>query len=265
MAALAEPAFTSSGPILDWITKALARTKMIVPAGEFGPGLPDRDLLTQLLTREVIAMDYAGRDRVWSGIAARARTPATGTAYQLIAIQVAQPGLLRYRNRLRPRTPAEKTDIDADLVYGLLRRLDTIKPGTKNIGGKLISSATDCARGRWRAHLARPIPAEPRDDDTAVSDTDVSDADVSEDPGTLEAVYGRWIASLAATKRPLDPADADLIAATRIRGERPADIAARLGVPVGALYKRRERAEARLRAVIPGSRGRTNAPPTPGA
>lgn len=245
VAAFAEPAFTSSGPILDWLSGAFVRVPMIVPAGEFGPGLPSWDMPAQYLTGFVIGQGSAERNQIWAGIAVRARQPATRAAYRLIAVQVARPGLLSYRNHIGPRTDSEKADLDADLVHGLLRRPVSIDTGTTNIGGKLITSATGYAKGRWRAHLQRPRPAQPRDDAA------------SEDPGSLQTVLDRWLARLAATGSPLDPADVELIAATRLDGQTIIDAAARLGLPLEAAYKRRQRAEARLRAVIPNRRGRT--------
>jgi DNA-directed RNA polymerase specialized sigma24 family protein len=57
-------------------------------------------------------------------------------------------------------------------------------------------------------------------------------------------------ARLARTGQRIHPADLELIAATRIDHRPLAEVAADLGISVDAAYKRRQRAEHRLAAVL---------------
>ena len=250
MAALAEPVFVPAGPMLDWFGEVFLALPWIIPASEFAPGIPHRDMPPRVLERFVIAQaSYAERDQVWAGIITRARQPPARTAYQLLAIGVAAKGLRRYRNHVHAGSNAERADLDADLIHGLLRRLATIDISAGNLGGKLIDSATGYAQRRWRSHLGRPHPADP---DHAAASTE---------RGSLQTALSRLFARVATAGHPLDLVDAELIAATRLDGHTMIDTAARLGLPLEAAYKRRQRAENRLRALT--RHGTRRAEPSP--
>jgi len=180
--------------MLAWFPHVFLALPWIIPASEFAPGLPHRDMPPRRLERFVVTeATYAERDQIWAGIVTQTRQGPTRTAYQLLAIGVATKGLLGYRNHITARSNAELADVDADLVHGLLRRLATIDTTTRNIGGKLIDSATGYAQRRWRSHLGRPHPADP----------DFSHTAASTGPGSLQTALTSLSGRLAAAGYPL--------------------------------------------------------------
>lgn len=231
-----EPALVRPGPMLDWFPSLFATLPWVITADTFGPGVPRRDTAPRVLERFVIEeATYQQRDDIWVGIVTRARRPDTASRYTVIALGVAAKGLIGFRNRLRTRGSVELADVDADLVYGLVRRLATIELEHRNIGGRLIDSAIGYAKRQWRHHLERPSPTDVAGD-TAL-------APVSQG---LQLALDRMTRRLAAAGQCLDPSDMELIAATRVDRRHMIDAAAHLGLPLEAAYKRRQRAEQRL-------------------
>jgi hypothetical protein len=231
-----DPVLVEAGPLLDWFPGRFLTLPWVVPAGQFAPGVPHRDMPPRVLERFVLRVaTYEQRDAIWAGIVVNARNT---TVYRTVALGLAAKGLRGARNRIPVRNQLELADIDADLAYGLLRRLATIDITRRNIAGRLVDSGAKYAIRQWRKHLGRPLAVDP---DAYAAPSALRGAQASLD------AYAR---ALATTGRPLDPADVELIALTRIDQCTIIEAAAQLAIPVEAAYKRRQRAEARIRALI---------------
>ncbi|MBT8226471.1 MAG: sigma-70 family RNA polymerase sigma factor [Dactylosporangium sp.] len=235
------PVLAADGPLLDWLSDRILTWPWAVPAGSLGPGVPSRDTPLRVLERHLLEeASYPERDRIWAGIVTLARTPDTAADYRTVALTLAAKGLRGFRNRLPARNRDEVCDIDADLAYGLLRRVTTIDLAAPRVGGRLIDSAIGHAKGRWRLHLNRPTPS-------------LVDPDTRAQPttGSLQASFDALLAAAARAGEPLDPRTIDLIVRTRLDRQSLEQAAAELGLPLPGAYKRRKRAEARLRRFLP--------------
>jgi DNA-directed RNA polymerase specialized sigma24 family protein len=184
--------------------------------------------------------------------AARASGP-DAAGYRLLAVGLALLGLGGWRRRIRVVTTQDVPDIHADLVVGFFTRLASIDTRRANIAGRLIDSAIGYAATRYRRHHARPHPLDPQ--------RAPATARPGRDTG-LQACLHAAAARLARTGQRIHPADLELVAATRIDARPLAAVAASLGISVDAAYKRRQRAEHRLAAVLHRtSRTRSTAAP----
>lgn len=140
--------------------------------------------------------------------------------------------------RLPARTWHERQETHSDILEGFLKRLAEIPTDRPNIANRLVDSAR-CHARRQQRNRQKLIPA-----------------DLTWLPSRLPTPGGgprNWSQALAdiaaditANGRSLDPIDLELIARTRIDGDHLNIVAADLGLPIEAAYKRRQRAEARI-------------------
>lgn len=236
------PGSVTPGPLFDWFPDRFADLPWIIPAGSLAADVPHKDMAPRSLQRFVLEdATYEQRDQIWAGLVTGCRDPGTAHAYRIIALGVAAKGLRGFRNSLIGADRTELLDIDADLAYGFLRRLPSIKLDASNIGGRLIASGTNYAKWHWGKYLDRPATVRP--DPALSAGNDSADGDSS-----LQSAFATLIADLAATGRPLKPDDITLLAMTSLEGRTVIDAAEKLHRPLEAIYKRRQRLAARIRA-----------------
>lgn len=219
------------GPLFAWFPDRFALLDWTIPAETFGPGLPPREMRPRGLERFLLEdAEYPQRDQIWSAVITGARRPDTAELYQVLALGLAARGLRAFRNRLAIRDRSELADIDHDLVTGFLRRLATIDTGTTNLGLKLIDSGITHAKSRR-------------------SQSRTHQATIKTEPTNTSSPYADPYALLnaLAAESSLTPPDVELLRLTAVDGFSIKEAAKHLGVGEQAAYKRRQRAEARLR------------------
>ncbi|MDR6316053.1 RNA polymerase sigma factor [Actinoplanes couchii] len=221
-----------AGPLFDWFLDRFAQLTWNIPAEAFGPGLPPREMRPRGLERFLLEdADYPQRDRIWAAVIAGSRRPGADEAYRILALGLATRGLRGFRDRLAIRDRSDLADIDHDLVAGFLRRLATIDTGTTNLGMKLIDSGITHAKVRLRQSRLRP---------PTINSVSLP----YDDPYAL-------LVGLAAESA-LAPLDVQLLSLTAVDGLSIKDAAKHLGIGEQAAYKRRQRAEARIRRHLTG-------------
>jgi hypothetical protein len=227
---------TQGGPLFDWFLDRYAQLDWTIPADGLAPGLPPRPMRPRQLERFLLEdADYPQRDRIWAAVITGARHPCTAEPYRVLALGLAARGLRGFRDRLAVRHRSELADVDHDLVLGFLRRLATIDVRATNLGMKLIDSGITHARTRRQHAYTRTIT------------TDVEPTSVASAPYDMDVLFRSLIADLAAAGTPLTPQDVMLLAMTGFDGLSVKEAAKRLGLSEQAAYKRRQRAEARIR------------------
>lgn len=238
-----DPGLAPAGLLLDQLGRAFTGLDWIIPAGGLAEGVPPRAMHPVALRGWLLsdATSYGQRDAAWAAVVAAARGSGSDAAgYRLLAVGLALLGLGGWRRRIRVVTAQDVPDIHADLVVGFFTRLNTIDTRRANIAGRLIDSAIAHAALRYRRHHTRPRPLDPHRAPVAQSGRDVG----------LQAGLHAAAVRLARTGQRIHPRDLELIAATRIDGRPLTAVASDLGISVDAAYKRRQRAETRLAAVL---------------
>jgi hypothetical protein len=234
-------AATKHGPLFDWFPDRFALLPWTIPASSLAPGLPPRDMAPRQLERFLLEdADYPQRDQIWAAVITRARQIDTAESYQILALGLAARGLRAFRNHLPILHRSELTDVDQDLIVGFQRRLATITLDATNLGGRLINSGISYAKVQWRRHLNRPPATQP--------DTDATIAAPA--AGGMQTAFDTLITDMTDRGTPLGEEDVKLIAMTAIDGLTIVDAAQTLGLPLETVYKRRQRAEARIRQHI---------------
>jgi DNA-directed RNA polymerase specialized sigma24 family protein len=249
-----DPGLAGSGPLLDQLGRVFTRLDWILPAGSLAPGVPPRAMHPDALRGWLLSegTDYAQRDAAWATVVAAARGSGPDAAsWRLLAVGLAALGLGGWPRRIHAVAAQDVPDVHADLVVGFFTRLATIDTRRANIAGRLIDSAIGYAAARQRRHHTRPRPV----DASWWSGT----AGAGRDAG-LQASLHAAAARLARCGQRIHPRDLELVAATRIDHRPLADVAADLGLSVDAAYKRRQRAEHRLAAVLHPSPARPAGP-----
>jgi hypothetical protein len=253
------PALVPAGLPLDGLETAFTRLRWTIPADELAAGLPPQAMVPRQL-RQYLARtttSYELRDQAWVAVVTRARGDhPTGPAYRLVAVGLALAGLRRFRRRIQVHQTQELPDVHADLIEGFLIRLATIDTNRRNIAGRLIGSAIGHAARRHRDRHDQPPAAE-------IDQT--SPAPLTRrlwpHPESVEVCLYQTAARLAATDPtapPIDPDTLTLIVLTRIDGHHMETALAILNtqpgrehkLPLEAAYKRRQRAEQRLAALL---------------
>lgn len=197
-----------------------------------GHGLPAR--LIPLDQLRVLLLDrstpYAARDAAVSELLRRARHQ--GGAWTVGLAGVLAPGLRRVAAALATDYPGDRADIDAEVLAGLLDGIRRIDPGGTHLPARLLRHAFNRAkrlRRRDRAFALRNAPVSP---DSMAPPRLVGHPDL--------------VLAKAVHRQVITGDEAELIGMTRLEGIGIAQLAAANGYQLGALYLRRERAEARL-------------------
>jgi hypothetical protein len=200
---------------------------------EIGHGLPARSIPLHELAAILMhpSCSYTASDAAWRQLITRART--AGPAWVVGAVGVALPGLRAAAKRL---SRTHTGDVQAELIIGFLTALNEIKPASPQVAQRLCSAAFVEARRRLRA-------AEP-------ARVDVSGpAPGSAAPPALWQ-HPDFILVRAVRAGVITVFEATLIGVTRLEDVPVAEYAARVGKTAKAVYKARDRAEARLVAAI---------------
>lgn len=197
-----------------------------VDGAAVGGGLPRRRIVLSELAAILMhpSCGHATSDRVWRLLVGRARTG--GPAWVIGAVGVALPGLRRAAYRLR----GFSGDVQAELLTAFLAALRSMKLTGPRVVQRLLSATFTAARAALRADEPR-TPVE-----LPVPPSGVGHPD--------------FVLARAVTTGVITSVEADLIGATRLEGMSVADYAARLGKAPKAVYKARDRAEARLVAAV---------------
>ncbi|BEL01934.1 hypothetical protein Q0Z83_001250 [Actinoplanes sichuanensis] len=227
---------SGDGPLFDWFLDRYAQLDWAIPAGSLGPGLPPRLMRPRQLERFLLEeADYPQRDQIWAAVITGARRTAGAEPYRVLALGLAARGLRGFRDRLPVRHRGELADVDQDLAFGFLRRLESIDVGTTNLGMKLIDSGITHARSCRRRIRVQPLTVA------------VEPSSTASQPADVHVLFRTLIVELADAGTPLTDQDVTLLAVTGLDGLSVKEAAKRLGIGEQAAYKRRQRAEARIR------------------
>jgi len=200
---------------------------------QIGHGLPARRIPLHELSAILMhpSCSYAASDTAWRQLITRART--AGPAWVVGAVGVALPGLRAAAKRL---SRTHTGDVQAELIIGFLTALNEIKPASPQVAQRLCSAAFVQARRQLRA--SEPARVEV-----------TGPAPGSAAPPALWQ-HPDFILVRAVRAGVLTVFEATLIGVTRLEDVPVAEYAARVGKTAKAVYKARDRAEARLVAAI---------------
>jgi hypothetical protein len=204
-----------------------------------GHGLPDRPIGYDELRRWLLdaATTQPARDAALRVLIARARAERGAALIGLVGIL--QPGLRVALAPLLRAYPRQAADLEAETLTGLLTAISTIPLTQTGLANRLIRRAIRAGQrllGRLTAHHAQETP-------------------VGLPAGTpTPQSHPELVLQDAVAAKVISTRDAELIAATRLNGVTVRELAARWEVGDAALGKRRQRAEARLRAWLTQSR-----------
>jgi hypothetical protein len=205
---------------------------LAIDGAALGHGLPARliplDQLRALLLGRTTS--YAARDAAVAELLRRARR--SGDAWTVGLAGVLAPGLRRVAAALAVDYPGDPADIDAEVLAGLLDGIARIDPDAGRLPARLLRHAFNRAKRLRRsehAFAARNVPVSP---DSMAPPRMVGHPDL--------------VLARAVRREVITRDEAELIGMTRLEGIGIARLAAANGYRLGALYLRRERAEARL-------------------
>lgn len=205
---------------------------LAIDGAALGHGLPARliplDQLRALLLQR--NTPYAARDAAVSELLRRARH--SGGAWTVGLAGVLAPGLRRVAAALANDYPGDPADIDAEVLAGLLDGITRIDPGGTRLPARLLRHAFNRAKRLRRS-------------DRAFAMRNVAVAPDSMAPPRLVG-HPDLVLAKAVAREVITGDEAELIGMTRLEGIGIAQLAAANGYQLGALYLRRERAEARL-------------------
>lgn len=192
-----------------------------------GGGLPVRRIVLSELAAILMhpSCGYATSDQVWRLLIECARTD--GPAWVIGAVGVALPGLRPAAYRLR----GFSGDVQAELLTAFVTALRGLPLGGPRVAQRLLSATFTAARTALRAdepaRVSGPVPAP-----------------------VAASGHPDFVLVRAVTAGVITAAEADLIGATRLEGVPIAGYAQRVSKTSKAVYKARERAEARLVAAV---------------
>ncbi|MCP2342936.1 sigma-70 family RNA polymerase sigma factor [Actinomadura rupiterrae] len=186
------------------------------------------------------------RDVIWRELVCRARTG--DPAWVIACYGVALPGLKRTAAQaVRTLDPATADDVVSEMVTRFLEALHQIDLEHHNVGSRLIWRAREAALYARKRHT-RDEPTDPHtltDPQQARLVGPLSaDTGLDRDADPFAALADAVVLGI------LTRHEADLITVTRLGRTRVSELARRLGVTSNTLYKRRNHAEALLRAAI---------------
>jgi hypothetical protein len=219
---------------------------LAIDGAALGHGLPVRQIPLDELRGLLLdrGTPYAGRDAAVRELLRRART--RGGAWTVGLAGVLMPGLRRVAAALATDYPGDPADIDAEVLAGLLDGIRRIDPEGTRLPARLLRHAFNRAkrlRRSDRAFALRNVPIAPE----------------SMAPPRLVG-HPDLVLARAVRRQVITRDEAELIGMTRLEGVGIAQLAAANGYRLGALYLRRERAEARLVGWLT-----TGQPPSPRA
>jgi DNA-directed RNA polymerase specialized sigma24 family protein len=197
-----------------------------------GHGLPARPIPLGELRRLLLdpSIGFDGRDAALTWLVARAQVD--GGAWMVGLAGVLLPGIGRRVYPLCRAHPRLAHDLEAEALAGLIQAVQGWRCGQDRVATRLVWAA---ARAAHRL-LAREV---------RVGEREVS-VGLELEPPARAAGHGELLLEEAVATGVLSPADAELVAASRIQEVPLRELAAGWGVGYEALRKRRQRAEARL-------------------
>ncbi len=201
-------------------------------ASDLPEGLMPLDELRRLLLHG--RLTFATKDRALSLVASRAH--AGDDLWTVGLAGLLMPGLKRVARRLRRTPGVDAAEVGPEVVIALLEAIARADPAGERLAARL------CWEVYRRAACALGVRRRATGDLEWPTDRPPGSAVPSTNP---EAVIERAVRVGVIT---MD--DAELIARTRLEGQRITDVAASLSLPASRLQKRRERAEARLTALL---------------
>jgi hypothetical protein len=201
-------------------------------ASDLPEGLMPLDELRRLLLHG--RLTFATKDRALSLVASRAH--AGDDLWTVGLAGLLMPGLKRVARRLRRTPGVDPAEVGPEVVIALLEAIARADPAGERLAARL------CWEVYRRAARALGVRRRATGDPEWPTDRPPGSAVPSTNP---EAVIARAVRVGVIT---VD--DAELIARTRLEGQRITDVAASLSLPASRLQKRRERAEARLTALL---------------
>lgn len=208
-----------------------------VDGAAFECGLPARpiplDELRAILLHPATGHDV--RDVVWKELIGRARRE--GSSWVVGCVGIALPGLkavMRDRLRRLDNQPGAGTGgVAGEYLTAFYDALLTIDLERPKIAVRLLAQSAKVVERKYQARV-RVLPVDPSTLARVAPCSSPSNGTVDE---LLEAAVRQDVISRG---------DAEIIAATRLDGVAPAELAERLGTSYSALMKRRRRAEMRL-------------------
>jgi hypothetical protein len=205
---------------------------LAIDGAALGHGLPAR--LIPLDQLRVLLLDrgtpYAARDAAVAELLRRARR--SGGAWTVGLAGVLAPGLRRVAAALANEYLGDPADIDAEVLAGLLDGIARIDPGGTRLPARLLRHAFNRAKRLRRSDRAFAMRNAPVSPDSMAPPRLVGHPDL--------------VLARAVSRQVITRDEAELIGMTRLEGIGIAQLAAANGYQLGALYLRRERAEARL-------------------
>ncbi|GAA4660824.1 hypothetical protein [Streptomyces youssoufiensis] len=115
------------------------------------PAAPRTEPLHRCAARALVhgpARDGATARAIWSDVLGEATmAPAPGETATVLAVWYALPRLRRSVGRIARRLPAERADLEAETVQGLLEGLPTVDPLRAGAAERVMRRAASCA---WR-------------------------------------------------------------------------------------------------------------------
>jgi hypothetical protein len=201
-------------------------------ASDLPEGLMPLDELRRLLLHG--RLTFATKDRALSLVASRAH--AGDDLWTVGLAGLLMPGLKRIARRLRRTPGVDPAEVGPEVVIALLEAIARADPAGERLAARLcweVYRRAARALGVRRRAIGDPVWPTDRPPGSAVPSTNP------------EEVIARAVRVGVIT---VD--DAELIARTRLEGERITELAASLSLPASRLQKRRERAEARLTGLL---------------
>jgi hypothetical protein len=205
---------------------------LAIDGAVLGCGLPARLIPLGELRRLLLARTttYGARDAAVGELLRRARRG--GGAWTVGLAGVLTPGLRRVAAALASDYPGDPADIDAEVLAGLLDGIARIDPAGGRLPARLLRHAFNRAKRLRRSEHAFAV-------------RNVAVAPDSMAPPRLVG-HPDLVLAKAVGREVITRDEAELIGMTRLEGIGIAGLAAANGYRLGALYLRRERAEARL-------------------
>lgn len=209
---------------------------LIVQAQEVGGKQPLHALTLEELRTLLLqpTTTYGTKDRVLGLVVRRAQNGEEPWALALAGLLM--PGLRGVRRRLLWLSGSGMTELEAEILVGFAEAVAELDPDADRVAARICWRAYRHARRALDAEVVGPLPV-PVD-----AASRVANAHQGTNPEVALARVVR--AGLVA------PADAEVIAATRIERRSLTEVATSLGIPLDRLQKRRLRAEARIASFI---------------
>ncbi len=205
---------------------------LAIDGAALGHGLPARLIPLDQLRALLLARStpYAARDAAVRELLRRARH--SGGAWTVGLAGVLAPGLRRVAAALANDYPGDPADIDAEVLAGLLDGIARIDPAGTRLPARLLRHAFNRAKRLRRSDRAFALRNAPVAPDSMAPPRLVGHPDL--------------VLARAVSRQVITRDEAELIGMTRLERIGIAQLAAANGYQLGALYLRRERAEARL-------------------